>query len=286
MRSIRVALSTAVLSLSLLAAPQRARAEECKCLSVAADVVGALQAEVARADSLYVHGDFDGAYAIYARAAASAQVPSLIYAQAMAKWRLGAAQDARALFSAYLESGGALAYRAQAEAALGELGGRVPTGGVVGGVVGGVTGKARGTVGGVVGGVVGVGGATTGAAVGVTGDVVGGVTGTLDVDKPKKLVPRGAVIVLGVVAVAALGAVGIHAIAAGIKDDIELDAKFDLGLSLSGVAVGATAIYLGGLTAAVGGAGSLRCAVLPPKTPVVAPLALPGGGGVVTAMSF
>jgi hypothetical protein len=197
----------------------------------------------------------------------------------MTKWRLGAAQDARALFSAYLEAGGALAFRSQAEAALGELGGRVPSGGVVGGVVGGVTGR----VGGAVGGVVGVGGAVGGAAVGVTGDVVGGVTGTLD--KPKKLVPRGAVIVLGVVAVAALGAVAIHAISAGIKDDIELDAKFDLGLGLSGATVGITAIYLGGLTAAVGGAGALRCE-LPTKRPVVAPMALPGGGGVVTAMSF
>jgi hypothetical protein len=111
----------------------------------------------------------------------------------------------------------------------------------------------------------------------------------VDAPKPKKLVPRGAVIVLGVVAVAALGAVTIHAISAGIKDDIELDAKFDLGLGLSGAAVGATAIYLGGLTAAVGtvgAAGSLRCAVLPEKRPVVAPMALPGGGGVVTAMSF
>lgn len=277
MGSIRVALSAAVFSISLLSSS--AYADECRCLSVAADVAGALQAEVARADALYVRGDFDGAYAIYAKAAAGAQVPSLIYAQAMAKWRLGAAQDARALFSAYLEAGGQLAYRAQAEAALGELGGRVPSGGV-GGVVGGVTGR----VGGAVGGVVGVGGAVGGAAVGVTGDVVGGVTGTLD--KPKKLVPRGAVIVLGVVAIAALGAVTIHAISAGIKDDIELDAKFDLGLGLSGATVGITAIYLGGLTAAVGGAGALRCATLPEKRPVVAPMALPGGGGVVTAMSF
>jgi hypothetical protein len=75
-------------------------------------------------------------------------------------------------------------------------------------------------------------------------------------------------------------------IAAGIKDDISLDAKFDLGLGLSGATVGITAIYLYGLTAAVGTAGSLKCETRPAYRPMIAPIALPGGGGIATAMTF
>jgi hypothetical protein len=119
---------------------------------------------------------------------------------------------------------------------------------------------------------------------------VGGTAGELRarVDgkaKPKKLA-GGAVMVLGVVAVAAIATVGIHAIAAGVKDDIELDAKFDLGLGLTGVTVGITAIYLNGLTAATAATGSVRCAELPKGKPIVAPVAMHGGGGLAAAMRF
>ncbi len=254
--------------------------QPCRCLAIAADVPAAIAAEVAKADGLYARGDFAGALAIYARLHATTKDPALLYAQAMAKWQLGAAADAKALFQAYLAAGGNLAYRVQAEAGLRDLGGAV--GGAVGGVVGGV--------GGVVGG---VGGVTGGVVGGVAGGVRGGVDAGLGVAggvtaKPKK-VAKGAAIVLGVVAVAALGAVAIHGIAAGVKDDIELDAKFDLGMGLTGVAVGATALYVGSLTAAtgaVGAAGGVPCASLPKHRPIVAPLAVRGGGGLVTAISF
>jgi hypothetical protein len=271
-----LAIAVVALSTPVLVGEARADHHECRCLAIAADVPAALQAEIARADWLYARGDFAGALAIYARLHAAVKEPVLLYAQAMAKWQLGANADARALFQAYLAAGGALAYRDRAEVALRDLGGAV---GGVGGVVGGVVGGAGGLVGGVVGGVGGVarGGVDTGLG------VVGKVTA-----KPKK-VAGGAAIVLGVVAVAAIGAVGIHAIAAGIKDDISLDAKFDLGLGLTGVTVGITAIYVGGLTVAtgaVGAAGGLNCASLPRRKPIVAPVAVRGGGGLVTAMSF
>jgi hypothetical protein len=264
------------LSISIFGSTALADHHECRCLAIAGDVPGAIQAEIARADGLYARGDFAGAFAIYARLHASVKEPVLLYAQAMAKWQLGAAGDAKALFQAYLNAGGSLAYRDRAEVGLRDLGGVVGgTVGAVGGVVGGVGGLAGGVVGGVAGGVRG----------GVEGGL--GVVGAAT-PKPPKLA-KGAAIVLGVVAVAAIGAVAIHGIAAGIKDDISLDAKFDLGLGLTGVTVGITAIYVGGLTAAVGtvgAAGSLRCASLPKHKPIVAPVALHGGGGLVTAMSF
>jgi hypothetical protein len=283
-------ITLAVASLSTLALAKDALADhhECRCLAIAGDVPAALLTEIARADGLYARGDFEGAFAIYARVYASVREPVLLYAQAMAKWQLGAAADARALFQAYLAVGGALAYRDRAEVGLRELGGVV--GGTVGGVVGGGVGAVRGVggiTGGVVGGVAGVGG---GVAGGVRGGVdtglgvVGGVTA-----KPKKIA-KGAAVVLGVVAVAALGALAIHGLAAGIKDDISLDAKFDLSMGITGVTVGATALYVGSLTVAAGAvggaAGGLRCATLPPKKPIVAPMAMHGGGGLVTAMSF
>jgi hypothetical protein len=233
-----------------------------------------------------MRGDFSGALDIYARAYASVKEPVLLYAQAMAKWQLGATADARALFQAYLAAGGVLAYRDRAELGLRALGG--PVGGAVGGVVGGV--------GGVVGGVGRIGGGVVG---GVTGGVAGGVRGGVDAGigtvggvtaKPKKIA-KGAAVVLGVVAVAALGALAIHGIAAGIKDDISLDAKFDLSMGLTGVTVGITALYVGSLTVAAGAvggaAGAVPCvSVVPPRRPVVAPIAMHGGGGLMTALSF
>lgn len=251
-------------------------AEDCKCLAIAGDLTGAIVGEVARADSLYAKGDFDGAFAIYAKVYASSKDSTLLYAQAMTKWRLGNGDDARSLFDAYLKAGGTLAYRAEAEVRLRELGGGVK--GRVGGVLGDVRDTGGDVVGGVGGTVVGVG--TAGAS--ITGDI----HGRLDRDVKPPKVAKGAAIVLGVVAIAAVGAVGIHSIAAGLKDDIELDAKFDLGLGLTGVSVGITAIYLYGLTAAVGTAGSLKCATLPAGKPIIAPFATAGGGGLATAMTF
>jgi hypothetical protein len=270
---------SSVVVTSLLVSTQIASAEnECKCLAVAGDLTGAIQAEVAKADGLYARGDFEGALAIYARAHAQAKAPSLIYAQAMTNWRLGASAEARAMFEAYLKAGGTLAYRAQAEAGLRDVGGTVS--GAVGTAVG-----AGGMLGDRIGGAVGMGD-VTGDVTGTVGGVTGEVRGRLDAKAKPPKVAKGAAIVLGVVAVAAVGAVGIHSIAAGLKDDISLDAKFDLGLGLTGVSVGITAIYLYGLTAAVGTAGSVRCATLPAGKPIIAPIAMPGGGGLATAMTF
>ncbi len=245
-----------------------ARADtDCKCLAVAGDVSAAIQAEVAKADSLYVRGDYAAALAIYVKAHATAPKDSaLLYAQAMAKWQLGARADAKALFERYLAAAGTLAYRDRAEAGLSDISAGVSA--TVGGAVG-ATGKVGGAVGGMV---------NTGVDTGM------GVTGRVTA-KPKKL-GKGAAMVLGVVAIAAVGAVGIHMIAAGMKDDVELDAKFDLGLGATGVVVGVTAFYVGGITAAAGTAGSVKCASLPAGRPVVAPLVTNGGGGIAAAMSF
>jgi hypothetical protein len=269
-RSFWLVIPFAVALTAGLARTARADHPPCRCLAIAADVPAAIQAEVARADGLYARGDFAGAFAIYAKLHATAKDPSLLYAQGMAKWQLGATAEARALLQAYLAAGGTLAYRDRAEVGLRDLGGSVVGG--VGGVAGGV--------GGVAGGVAGVGG----GAVGTVGDVGLGVTGQVTA-KPKK-VAKGAAVVLGIVAVAAVGAVAIHGIAAGLKDDIELDAKFDLGLGLTGVTVGATAIYLGGLTVAAGAAGGVNCASLPARKPIVAPIAVRGGGGLAAALRF
>lgn len=91
---------------------------------------------------------------------------------------------------------------------------------------------------------------------------------------------------LGVIAIAAIGAVGIHSIAAGVSDDISLDPKFDLGLGIAGVSVGISAIYVGGLTATTAAVAPAMCASIPAKTPIVAPYATNGGGGVAAAMTF
>ncbi len=244
------------------------------CVAIAADVSASVSAEVMKADALYARADFNGAFEIYARAYAASKDATLLYAEAMAKLELGIAADARALFDAYLKTAGTLAFRAEAEARLKELGGPLPVAGgsLVGGVVGGVVEHVP-VVGGAVGGV----GAGVGGAVGV----VGGVTA-----KPQKVAGTAA-IVLGVVAVAAIATLGIHSLAAGISDNISLDPKFDLSLGITGVTVGITAIYLSGLTVAAGAAGGV-CGVasLPPHTPLVSPIALPGGGGIAAALTF
>lgn len=241
-----------------------------KCLAVAMVVPAAVQADVMKADNLYARGEFQAALDIYAKAHAQAKAPALLYAQAMARLRLGASAEAKAMFEAYLNSAGSLKYRDQVEGNVADL-----RAGVAGGV-----GAWTGTVGTGVGGAVDAGGE-------VTGTVRSGVDAGLGVTaraKPPK-VAKGAAVVLGVVAVAAVGVVAAQSIRGGISDEIDLDfdPKFHPGLGLTGAAVGVTAIYLYGLTAST---GSVRCASLPDKTPIVAPVALPGGGGLTAAMRF
>jgi len=260
-------------ALALAAAPEAAA--ECRCLSIAGELTGAVQGEIAKADGLYAKGDYAAALAIYVKASASAKTPELIYAQAMTQWQLGAKAEAKALFQKYLAASGNLAFRARAEANLDEL---EKAGAVVAGVAGGTTAVVGGISGNVTGEAAGAAGFVGGTAVDLRGRVEGKA-------KPPKLA-RGAAIVLGVVAVAAIATVGIHSIAAGVKDDIELDPKFDLGLGLTGVTVGITAIYLNGLTAATAATGSVRCAELPKGKPIVAPVAMHGGGGLAAAMRF
>jgi hypothetical protein len=245
---------------------------ECNCVAVAGDVAASVQAEVAKADGLYARGDFSAALEIYAKAYATSKDSALLYAQGMANWQLGANAKAKEMLSAYVSAGGMYKDRAQANlasigagvsataAAASHVGGRI--GDVGGGMVGGVTGGVEG-------------------GVSATGDVVGGVKGNVE---GKAKVGKKAGIILGVIAIAAIGAVGIHSIAAGVSTDIELDPKFDLGLGVAGVAVGISAIYVAGLTAAT--ASAPRCASLPAKTPIVAPYATQGGGGIAAAMSF
>lgn len=273
---IRALIITVVLAMSV----ETARAE-CNCVSVAGDVSAAIQAEVAKADGLYARGDFAGAVALYAKAYGTSKDASLLYAQAMAKWQLGASAEAKTLFQQYLSAGGSLAYKDRAEASLAKVNAGVSAAAAVAtGVGGGVAGGLRGAgdVGaGVAGGV--------GAGVDAGGDVVGGVRGRVE---GKAKVGKKAGIILGVIAIAAIGAVGVHSIAAGLKDDVELDAKFDLGLGVAGVAVGISAIYVAGLTAATGAACAPGVAMptLPAKKPIVAPYAMPGGGGLAAAMTF
>lgn len=265
-----------------LAADARA---ECRCVAVAGDVFASVQAEVMKADGLYARGDFSGALAIYAKAYGESKDAALLFAQGMAQWSLGMTAEAKASFQAYLKAGGNLAYRDRAEAGLVALGG-------VGGVTAAVGGAAHGTgrlVGGLAGdlrggveGGVGAGAGAVGTGVGAGVGVVGGVTGEV---KAKTKIGHKAGVVLGVIAIAAIGAVGIHSIAAGVSDDISLDPKFDLGLGIAGVSVGISAIYVAGLTATTAAAPAM-CASLPAKTPIVAPYATNGGGGVAAAMTF
>jgi hypothetical protein len=141
-----------------------------------------------------------------------------------------------------------------------------------------------GGVGGAVGGLGRTGLGAVGTVGGAGVGVVGGVTGGLDRPKPKRLA-KGAAILLGVVAVGAVGAVGIHGIAA-MDADVDFDTKFGLGLGLSGVVVGGTAIYLWGLTAATGAAASAPCLSSVPGHPLVTPFATKDGGGLAAVGSF
>lgn len=244
----------------------RARAE-CNCVAVAGDVAATIQAEVAKADGLYARGDFNGALALYAKAYASTKEPVLLYAQGMAQWQLGASAKAKELLSAYIAAGGALTYKDRAEAGLAGIGG---------GVSAAVSTTGGKLVGGLRGGLEGTGGAVVGAGgevAGVGGEVVGGVQGEVNA---KTKVGHKAGVILGVIAIAAIGAVGIHGIAAGVSADIELDPKFDIGMGVAGVAVGLSAFYVAGLTAAT--AAAPKC--------VAGPMMLHGGGGVAAAMRF
>jgi tetratricopeptide (TPR) repeat protein len=242
----------ALVVMVVLAVSVDARAE-CNCVSVAADVSASVQADVAKADGLYARGDFSGALAVYAKAYATSKDSALLYAQAMCDWQLGAADKAKALFNEYLSAKGALAYKDRAEAGLT-----------------GITAGVSATVGSAVG--------ATGA---VGGSITGGVTGKVE---GKAKVGHTAGLVLGVIAVAAIGVVGIHSIAAGVSTSASFDPKFDIGLGVAGLAVGISAIYVAGLTAAA--AEAPKCAYLPANHPIVAPIALPGGGGMVAAMTF
>jgi hypothetical protein len=169
---------------------------------------------------------------------------------------------------AYLKAGGSLAYKDRAEAGIKGIGAGVSTLAAVGAGAGGALGI----------------GAVGAVAHGVEGGV--GVVGGVATDVKPKKPGRTVGIVLGVVAIAAIGAVGIHSIAAGVSTDIELDPKFDLGLGVAGVAVGISAIYVAGITAATAAAPSCSVATLPKGKPIVAPYAMPGGGGVTAALSF
>lgn len=226
----------------------------CGCLAVAGEVSANVMADVAKADLLYVRGDFQGALDLYAKAYGVSKDAVLLYAQGMVKWQLGATADAKAMLAQYISAGGS--FQARAEAAVRDIDAGVAAGAVAG---------AAGAVGGAVGGV---------------GGLVGGVAA-----KPKRIAGT-AGIVLGVVAVGAIAAVGIHSISAGISDDIELDPKFDLGLGVTGVVVGVTAIYVYGLTAASASVAAACATRLAEGKPVVAPYAVNGGGGVTAVMSF
>jgi hypothetical protein len=236
---------------------------ECNCVAVAGDVAAAIQAEVAKADGLYARGDFNGALALYAKAYASTKEPVLLYAQGMAQWQLGANAKAKDLLSAYIAAGGALTYKDRAEASITNIGaGVTATLATAKNVGGGLAGDlGAGVRGGVEGGV------------GAGADVVGGVRGEV---QAKTKVGKKAGIILGVIAIAAIGAVGVHSIAAGVSTDIELDPKFDLGMGVAGVAVGLSAFYVAGLTATT--AAAPKC--------IAGPIMLHGGGGVAAAMRF
>ena len=232
----------------------------CGCLAVAGEVAANVMADVAKADLLYVRGDFRGALDLYVRAHGVSKDAALLYAQGMVQWQLGANAEAKALLAQYISAGGT--FKARAEAAVRDIDAGVSA-----------------AVGAAVGGVAGVGG-TVGGAVGGVGGVVGGVAA-----KPKRIAGT-AGIVLGVVAVGAIAAVGIHSISAGFSEDISLDPKFDLGLGLTGVVVGVTAVYVYGLTAASASVAAACATRVAEGKPVVAPMAVNGGGGVTAVMSF
>lgn len=274
-------LSLVAVLVGTLSLARDARAE-CNCVAVAGEVAASVQAEVAKADGLYARGDFNGALEIYAKAYASSKDPALLYAQGMAHWQLGANAKAKELLSAYVSAGGALTYKDRAQAHLASIGAGLSateaTMGHVGGKLGDVGGGVASGVGAVGGGV--AGGVEGGVGAGV--DAAGNLKGNVD---NKVKVGHTAGVVLGVIAIAAIATVGIHSIAAGVSDNISLDPKFDIGMGIAGVSVGISAIYVAGLTATA--AAAPHCvASLPAKTPIVAPYAVQGGGGVAAAMSF
>lgn len=203
-------------------------AAECNCVAVAGYVDSSVQASVATADSLYAKGDYDAALELYAEAYGHSKDAALLYAQAWCQWQLGASVDAKALFRSFADAGGNLELQGKADAA-------------VGAIESGVTSA------------VGWGKRGGGEVVGTVEGTVGGAT-----RKPKK-VAKGAAIVLGVVAVVAVGAVLVKGIRAGISDDISFsrfDKGFSIGAGVSGLVMGASAVYLWGLTATAGAAGS------------------------------
>jgi hypothetical protein len=253
---------------------------ECRCVSIAADVGALGKPEAELGDNLYASGKFAEALAAYAEGWAAAKETAFLYAQAMCQWQLGAGAEARALFQQYLALGGkaGLKYGVLARSALTDLAAGIPAavgaGVAVGTKVGGkVTGALASTVD---GGMDGIAGGTA-AGYGAGADLAADVSA-----KPKKLA-AGAAMVLGVVAVGAIAAVGIQGIAAGVKDDIDFDYKFGIGMGVAGVSVGITAIYLYGLTAATGAASGLHCAS---GKPVVAPTLFAHGGGMAAAFTF
>src|SRR5512146_2825953 len=107
--------SSIVCVLALRVAPAAA---ECLCVAVAGDVSASIQGDVAKADGLYAKGDFSGALDLYAAAYAKSKDGALLYAQAMCKWQLGMADDAKAMFAAYLEAGANTEYVDRANAAM------------------------------------------------------------------------------------------------------------------------------------------------------------------------
>lgn len=268
-----IALSAALLAVAIAA---RTASAECNCVSVAAEVAASIQADVAKADGLYARGDFAAAAAAYMKANAKAPDPELQFAAGMALWMDGKLDDARAQLSAYVAAGGAVAFKAKAEAAIDRI-----DAGVVGTAVAATTGAA-GELAGSVNGSMGNPTGAVGGTVGMVGGAAVGVTGKVDRPKPPK-VAKGAAIVLGIVAVGAVGAVGIHGIGS-LKDDVEFDTKFGLGLGVSGVIVGGTAIYLWGLTAAAGATASAPC--LSYKGTTITPTISGDGGGLAAFGRF
>jgi hypothetical protein len=262
------ALSLAV-SLAALSEPASA---DCRCVSIAADVPATGRDLAIRADNLYAAGDLEAAARLYAAGYAETRDAVFLYAEAQCQAALGDAARARALFQGYVDAGGALKYGTHARSALASLGGRIK------GATGAVGGLAGAGVG-VAGGVADTAGAGAGAAVGAGGDL----SGTLTKKAEPPRVAKGAAILLGVVAVAAIGAVGIQGIAAGVKDDIEFDKKFGVGMGLSGAVVGGTAIYLYGLTAATGAAAGAGCLT---DNTIITPVAHRGGAGAALATRF
>ena len=263
-----------------LAAPS-VRAE-CDCLSIAAEVPAAAQTIAMEADNLYARGEIRAALSAYVRGFDASKDATFLYAQARCHARLGDAAKARALLKQYLAASGTLRYKTDAEAVLaGKVAVGADAGTAVTGTVGGVGRRTVGGVGAAAGAGVGAAGGVAGTAVSASGDLAGSLTA--QAEPPR--VAKGAAILLGVVAVAAVGAVAVQSISAGVSEDVEFDTKFNLSLGVTGAVVGGTAVYLYGLKAA----SSATCLTDVPRrepTRLVAPMALPGGAGVTALARF